>query len=225
MGWILVWFCQRCWAWPRLVRRHTAAALLDLTPSGAVVAPAAALLELAASANCSLMRLAACSPTTSLPAVAAPVLILGAVPPSRGRAPSGLVLGSPFAELCNRGTLDEAMRVEVGLRMSCPQVALEEALDWVRGLGLFVLPWVQPRPPVFSQADPKPRPADWISNLAKGGAKKNIQYCVNPNSSNQFLYLRAIQGHSGDNSVDPTLQDCYRNDLPSASTTSGTQVT
>ena len=39
---------------------------------------------------------------------------------------------------------------------------------------------------------------DWISNLAEGGgAKKRFQYCVNPNSSNQFLYLRAIQGHSG----------------------------
>ena len=49
---------------------------------------------------------------------------------------------------------------------------------------------------------------DWISTLAKGGgAKKTFQYCVNPNSSNQFLYLRAIQGHSGDNAVDPTLQE------------------
>ena len=49
---------------------------------------------------------------------------------------------------------------------------------------------------------------DWISTLAKGGrAKKRFQYCVNPNSSNQFQYLRAIQGHSGDNAVDPVLQD------------------
>ena len=40
-----------------------------------------------------------------------------------------------------------------------------------------------------------------------GGAKKRFQYCVNPNSSNQFLYLRAIQGHSGDNAIDPSLQD------------------
>ena len=48
---------------------------------------------------------------------------------------------------------------------------------------------------------------DWISTLAKGGgAKKRFQYCVNPNSSDQFLYLRAIQGHSGDNAVDPELQ-------------------
>ena len=36
---------------------------------------------------------------------------------------------------------------------------------------------------------------DWISTLAKGGA------------SNQFLYLRAIHGHSGDNAIDPELQD------------------
>ena len=40
-----------------------------------------------------------------------------------------------------------------------------------------------------------------------GGAKKRFQYCVNPNSSDRFLYLRAIQGHSGDNAIDPALQD------------------
>ena len=44
--------------------------------------------------------------------------------------------------------------------------------------------------------------------MAKGGgAKKRFHYCVNPNSSNQFLYLRSIQGHSGNNAVDPALQD------------------
>ena len=49
---------------------------------------------------------------------------------------------------------------------------------------------------------------DWISTLGKGGgAKKRFQCCLNPNSSNQFLYLRAIQGHSGDNAVDTELQD------------------
>ena len=49
---------------------------------------------------------------------------------------------------------------------------------------------------------------DWISTLAKGGGvKKRFQYCLNPNSSSQFLYLRAIQGHSGDYAVDPALQD------------------
>ena len=34
------------------------------------------------------------------------------------------------------------------------------------------------------------------------GAKKRFQYCLNPNSSNQFLHLRAIQGHSGESAVD-----------------------
>ena len=49
---------------------------------------------------------------------------------------------------------------------------------------------------------------DWISTLAKGGGTmKRFQYCVNPNSSNQCFYLRAIQSHSGDNAIDPTLQD------------------
>ena len=49
---------------------------------------------------------------------------------------------------------------------------------------------------------------DRISKLGKGGgAEKRFQYCSNPNSSNQFLYLRAIQGHSGDDAVDPALQD------------------
>ena len=50
---------------------------------------------------------------------------------------------------------------------------------------------------------------DWISTLAKGGggAKKRFQYCVNPNSSKQFLYLRATHGHSGGDAIDPALQD------------------
>ena len=49
---------------------------------------------------------------------------------------------------------------------------------------------------------------DWISFLAKGGGpKKWFQYCLNPNSSKHFLYLRAIRGHSGGNLVDPALQD------------------
>ena len=49
---------------------------------------------------------------------------------------------------------------------------------------------------------------DWISTLAiGGGGKKRFQYCVNPSSPNQLLYLPVIQGHPGDNAVDPTLQD------------------
>ena len=51
-------------------------------------------------------------------------------------------------------------------------------------------------------------PEDLISTLVKGGgAKKRFQYCLNPNSSNQFLYFRAIQGHSGNDAIDPALQD------------------
>ena len=49
---------------------------------------------------------------------------------------------------------------------------------------------------------------DCISTLAKGGrAKDRFQCCLNPNTSNQFLYLRATEGHSGDNVVDLELQD------------------
>ena len=36
--------------------------------------------------------------------------------------------------------------------------------------------------------------------------RKRFQYCVNPNSSQKFLYLRAIQRHSG-NTINPALQD------------------
>ena len=49
---------------------------------------------------------------------------------------------------------------------------------------------------------------DWISTLAKGGGtKKRSQYCLNPNSSKHFLYLRAIEGDSGESAIDPALQD------------------
>ena len=38
----------------------------------------------------------------------------------------------------------------------------------------------------------------WTTFLAKGGGqKKRFQYCLNLNPSEQFLYFRAIQGHSG----------------------------
>ena len=37
--------------------------------------------------------------------------------------------------------------------------------------------------------------------------KKRFQCCVNPNSSNQFLYVRAIQGHSKGSAIDPALDD------------------
>ena len=67
----------------------------------------------------------------------------------------------------------------------------------------------------------------WISKLVMGGeAKKIFQHCENPNSPNQFLYLRALQGRSGESAIDPALQEKYgfRKDLSSTSTTSGTRM-
>ena len=46
----------------------------------------------------------------------------------------------------------------------------------------------------------------WKSVMARGGGhKKRLQYCTD--SSGEILYLRALQGHSGCNLIDPTLQD------------------
>ena len=39
----------------------------------------------------------------------------------------------------------------------------------------------------------------------RGGNKKRYQYCSD--SSGKILYLRALQGHSGRNLIDPSLQD------------------
>ena len=48
----------------------------------------------------------------------------------------------------------------------------------------------------------------WENSLAHGGWRKNLcQHCLNPCASNEFLYFRAIQGHSGESFVDPLLQD------------------
>ena len=48
----------------------------------------------------------------------------------------------------------------------------------------------------------------WVNCLAKGGGeKKRFQYCLNSYSSGEFLYFRAILGHSGGNLVDPFLKD------------------
>ena len=47
----------------------------------------------------------------------------------------------------------------------------------------------------------------WKSAMAKGGGnKKRFQYCTDP-SGQEVLFLRALQGHSGRNSIDPELQD------------------
>ena len=48
----------------------------------------------------------------------------------------------------------------------------------------------------------------WKSKMAGGGGNnKRFQYCTDP-SGQEILYLRALQGHSGRNPIDPTLQDC-----------------
>ena len=39
-----------------------------------------------------------------------------------------------------------------------------------------------------------------------GGNIKRFQYCTDP-SGPEILYLRALQGHSGRNPIDPLLQD------------------
>ena len=47
----------------------------------------------------------------------------------------------------------------------------------------------------------------WKSTMANGGGNnKKFQYCTE-SSGHQILYLRALQGHSGRNSIDPSLQD------------------
>ena len=47
----------------------------------------------------------------------------------------------------------------------------------------------------------------WKSKMAGGrGNKKRFQYCTD-SSGQEILYLRALQGHSGRNSIDPSLQD------------------
>ena len=46
----------------------------------------------------------------------------------------------------------------------------------------------------------------WIVCLAGGGGnQKRFQYCIH--SSGTIVYLRALQGHSGRNLIDPSLQD------------------
>ena len=47
----------------------------------------------------------------------------------------------------------------------------------------------------------------WQKVEEKRKEKKRFQYCLNPNSPHKFLYLRAIQGHSGRSIIDTALQD------------------
>ena len=47
----------------------------------------------------------------------------------------------------------------------------------------------------------------WKSRMAGGGGnKKRFQYCTDP-SGQEILYLRDLQGHSGRNPIDLSLQD------------------
>ena len=47
----------------------------------------------------------------------------------------------------------------------------------------------------------------WKSKMTGGGGNKKIfQYCTDP-SGQEILYLRGLQGHSGRNPIDPSLQD------------------
>ena len=47
----------------------------------------------------------------------------------------------------------------------------------------------------------------WKSRMAGGGSnKKRFQYCTDP-SGQEIPYVRALQGHSGRNPIDPSLQD------------------
>ena len=45
----------------------------------------------------------------------------------------------------------------------------------------------------------------WKACLAAGGGSKRYQYCSD--DLGRILYLRALQGHSGSNLIDPTLKD------------------
>ena len=46
----------------------------------------------------------------------------------------------------------------------------------------------------------------WKKSMAGGGGNKKIfQFCTD--SSGTIVYLRALQGHSGSNLIDPSLQD------------------
>ena len=45
----------------------------------------------------------------------------------------------------------------------------------------------------------------WIEHLRIGSNKKIFQYCLNSDGS--IHYIRAIQGHSGVNKVDPSVLD------------------
>ena len=47
----------------------------------------------------------------------------------------------------------------------------------------------------------------WINHFQRGGGEKKIFQCCTDYTGGEILYLRATQGHSGENPVDPSLQN------------------
>ena len=47
----------------------------------------------------------------------------------------------------------------------------------------------------------------WKSTVAKGGGNKKRFQCCTDQSGKEILYLRDLQGHSGRNLIDPSIQD------------------
>ena len=47
----------------------------------------------------------------------------------------------------------------------------------------------------------------WKSKMQGGGGNKKRFQCCTDSSGQEILYLRALQGHSGRNPIDPSLQD------------------
>ena len=47
----------------------------------------------------------------------------------------------------------------------------------------------------------------WKSRMQGGGGNKKIFQCCTDSSGQEILYLRALQGHSGRNLIDPSFQD------------------
>ena len=72
----------------------------------------------------------------------------------------------------------------------------DEALEWRRLLPMFC----RDHPDASKRTNQM-----WRDYLQRGSHKKRFQYCLDPNDF--ILYMSAIQGHSGKNKVDTTLQD------------------
>ena len=62
----------------------------------------------------------------------------------------------------------------------------------------------------------------WKSKMQGGGGNKKRFQCCTDSSGQEILYLRALQGHSGRNPIDPSLQD---NCVNSGSISSSTFIT